>query len=155
MSIRNTVTLADDHAVKQFTFEEHYRTELSAYQSLPWATPRLIGSDETSLTIYVELLPTAEQLSWWKPRESLRKLLTRLHEAGINHRDLHVGNVVCDPHRGPLLIDWEHHTRNVGPMSYDLHGPSLSGVDQPSGQRGIPMWWGAKHKRAIGVRWAP
>jgi len=155
MSVRNTITMFDDYVAKQFTFEEHYRAELSAYTGLPWATPNLIGYDDTTLTIYTQKLATAEQLTWWRPQNSLRKLLTRLHEAGVNHRDVHVGNVLCDPHRGPVLIDWEHHTRNVGLVSYDLYGPDKSGVPQPEGQRGGPMWWDAKHKRAIAVRWAP
>lgn len=153
MSLRNTITETETQVVKRFTHRDHYLLEVSAYRDFAWAAPRLLLQNDVDLSIVVERLPTAEQLTWWKPAESLRKLLQRLHDFGVNHRDVHVGNIVCDPVRGPLLIDWELHTRNVGKVSYDLHGPKKSGVQQPAGQRGAPMWWGAKHERAVGLRW--
>jgi len=153
MSIRNNISVSEDTVVKSFTYRDHYNLEVSAYRDFAWAAPRLLHADDIKMTIVVERLVTAEELKTWHPRESLRKLLQRLHDFGVNHRDVHVGNVVRHPTRGPLLIDWEHHTRNVGPFSFDLYGPDKSGVSQPEGQRGIPMWWDAKHKRALGVAW--
>lgn len=73
----------------------------------------------------------------------LAELLARLHNVGVAHRDVHVGNVVVGPD-GPRLIDWEFACEAPGQRSYDLHGPRSS-VDVPAEHlaHGIPdgVWW--------------
>lgn len=153
MSVRNTVTLNDDSVVKTFTHKQHYLAEVYAYTKLRYATPKLLDHDPQRLTITVERLPTAAQLTWWKPLDLLTDLLKRIHADGVNHCDVHVENIVCEPVKGPLLIDWELHTRNVNQHSYDLYGPQTSRVPQPYGQRGPAMWIGTQHPKSVGVAW--
>jgi hypothetical protein len=133
--------------VKRFKIRERWETELAAYRKVPWACPKLYDASDLSITI--ETLPRPTQ----PDPEGLWRLLEAIHQAGVNHRDVHSANLVVHRTRGLLLIDWEWACFNVRTLSYDLAGPA-SGVVQPEGQGGQPMWWGADHKKALGRRWA-
>lgn len=141
---KHTVTLEQGSILKTFTAPEACRRELEAYRLVPWAAPKLLSHED----MRIRLEPCGVRLKR-RHEPELRNLLEKIHAAGINHRDAHVGNVVVHRERGPLLIDWEHSTTSIGAVSYDLHGPEVSGVPDSEWHIGPPMWWSAPHKRSF------
>lgn len=104
--------------------------EVSAYQTLDWATPKLMWHGENWLemercTPILDLEPE-QTLRYKKP---LRELIQAVHEAGWWHCDVALVNVVVHPTRGPLLIDWENARPASSDISYDLYGARSAGVD--------------------------
>lgn len=154
MSSRNKVQFQECVVHKQFIDNpELLQKELHFYQLVPWAAPKLIHAGDDCLII--ERLTPASKLPLWKPIDELYDLLKRIHNAGVNHRDVHIGNIVCHPVDGPLLIDWEHATDQVESESYDLVGPA-SGVEPLKGHNGDPgqpMWIGSDHRLSIKRQW--
>lgn len=107
-----------------------YQSELCAYLTIPWATPRLLSGEDNILTME-RLTPVLElpiDVSR-KYKEPLRRLLQDIHDAGFWHRDVDLSNVVIHPERGPLLVDWEWFTGAHGPVSYDLYGHAAAMAD--------------------------
>jgi len=155
MSRRAVIEVGHDVTVKRFVAGHEHLAEQEAefYRLAPYACPTLveIGPD----FIVTETLEPALSLPEWRPLDELVALLARLHtESHVNHRDVHLGNILRHPKRGPVLTDWEHATKRIKSRSYDLHGPIGSMVPQPPGQRGGPMWVGATHHPySVGVSW--
>ena len=76
----------------------------------------------------------------------LYRQIDAMHDAGISHRDLHVGNVVLLDGM-PLLIDPQFAIESdPSTLSYDLYGPGPSGVPVPKPHAEYPanrggVWW--------------
>jgi len=76
----------------------------------------------------------------------LYRRLKELHQNGMCHRDMHVGNVVLLDGT-PLLIDPALATESdPSRPCYDLYGPQLSGVAVPADHYDYPpnrggVWW--------------
>lgn len=135
-------------------FDDGRRTahEESFYRLVPWAAPELVG--RFGSTLIMETLAPARDLVGEPPVAELRALLERLHAAGVYHRDVSLPNVVLHPVRGPLLVDWELATRGRGRASYDLEGPSRSGIAVPPEHRTQgAQWWGAGKRDSMGAVW--
>jgi len=103
--------------------------EVLAYVEMPWATPAI----QWNGALWLEMerctpildYPVSQSKQWAKP---LRRLVERVNKAGWWHCDLSLVNVVVHPQRGPLLIDWEHLSPALSPVSYDLYGAQAAGV---------------------------
>jgi tRNA A-37 threonylcarbamoyl transferase component Bud32 len=101
----------------------------------PLALGRLPGGDEVLVTRFVEgeLLADALRIPARERRERLRavgRAVARLHAAGLEHRDLHAGNVLVGDH-GATLLDLQHarrrrgaaaRARDLGQLDYSLWG---------------------------------
>jgi hypothetical protein len=128
--------------------------EVYAYLRVPWAAPRLLWA--TDDTICVERCTPILDV----PKDpghalQLRALLERIHDAGVNHCDVAVSNVVRHPARGVLLIDWEVSIRAGQALSYDLHGAAAAGLSwrPPEHQRPDGVWWGGPSDLAPARYW--
>jgi hypothetical protein len=154
MSRRAVIEVGPELTVKRFApeFKHLAAQEAAFYRLVPYACPALM--EEGTDYLVLETLEPALSLPDWKPLDEMLALLTRLHlEGRVNHRDVHLGNILRHPTRGPVLIDWEHATTLVRSTSYDSHGPVASLTPQPPGQRGGPMWIGSTHPKSVGVAW--
>lgn len=156
--VRTTLTCRVFLDMEQVVVKEHVSLSAAAdeedwYRALPWACPRLVA--RFGRTLVVERLPTAlELLGEWADPEGLRTLLERLHERGVHHRDVHLGNVVRGSDGRPLLIDWETAVHAPGEPSYDLVGPGGTGVPPPDLQEpGHYHWWGCGGRIGISQAW--
>ena len=148
---RSTVDLYDDHVVKRFTNRDAMNRELSIYQFIPWACPRLLDFDDMS--IMIERRPLAVDHPEWRPVNAMRALIDRLFSMNIHHRDIHAKNIVMGHDGEPLLIDWETAITQQADESYDLVGPS-SGVPKPIEHDGYQaQWWGSGATRFALDRW--
>lgn len=144
--------------VKRYPREIRHRlrNEIAAYRAVPWAAPKLLWATHDAICMQ-RLRPVIGYPPQIAHARQLRALLLRLHEAGWNHRDVAVSNVVVHPRRGVLLIDWE----TSGPVdparpSYDLHGAWAAGVplgDIPRHQRPDGVWWGYDGPHAPATFW--
>lgn len=99
-------------------------------------------------------IPKTENIKYKTP---LLELLQKLHEAGANHRDAVLSNVVIKD-GAPLLIDWESATMQIGKISSDLYGAEMAGVkpivsdsSMDYGSNGI--WWGGPWDQCPGKYW--
>lgn len=151
MSSRNTVQVGPEFTVKRFSDPDDWRREVQMMLAVPWAAPDLV--DFSMCETVTETVTMARDRPDHKPYEELLALLMRLHDEGVNHRDVHVGNIGFHDTRGVVLIDWEHATTDVRTLSYDLCGQELSGVPQPESQRGRPMWLGSDHRMSVRTQW--
>jgi len=144
--------------IKWFPPELKHRAaaEVRAYQKVSFAAPELLDYDEQ--TIVVERCIPMTRLP--KKREhalAMRRMLERIHEAGINHCDPAVSNAVWHRERGLLLIDWEVSIEARHPeLSYDLHGAAAVGMSWrvPAHQQPNGVWWGGPHSLAPAIYWA-
>jgi len=150
-----TITIHQRTVHKQFHQQTAWEKELHAYQTLPWATPKLINHghmwiETERCTPILNLHPN------WSRRyaEPLWDLLTCIHQSGWWHCDPCLINVVIHPDRGALLIDFENLTPATGDRSYDLHGARAAGV-QPAwhglGPDGVH--WGGPWDTCPGPYW--
>lgn len=134
-----------------------YENEVYFYTKYTEFAPCLIGRNDETLTLVIEkCAPLRELARNIQYREPLRELLQKFHEAGANHRDAAIINVVVHPVRGVLLIDFEHATENIGPVSMDLYGCTAAGKVndcQPNqGEDGVH--WNGPHTLCPGLyRW--
>lgn len=99
----------------------------------PLALGRLPGGDEVLVTRFVEgeLLADALRAAAPERRERLRavgRAVARLHAAGLEHRDLHAGNVLVGS-GGAAILDLQHarqrrgaaaRARDLGQLDYSL-----------------------------------
>lgn len=152
MARRAAVEVGHSRTVKRYADPAAAAAEAAWYQRVPWAAPRLLAVDGSTLVL--ETRPTAYRLPQWQPVAALRDLLSALHAEGVHHRDVHVRNIVQGENGGPLLIDWETALLQHSALSYDLHGPEASGIPVPDIHAGItPQWWGSPQKCSIRMRW--
>jgi tRNA A-37 threonylcarbamoyl transferase component Bud32 len=101
----------------------------------PLALGRLPGGDEVLVTRFVEgeLLADALRVAAPERRERLHavgRAVAALHAAGLEHRDLHAGNVLVGA-GGAVILDLQHarrrrgaaaRTRDLGQLDYSLWG---------------------------------
>lgn len=101
--------------------------------------------------------PLREWLPGRSPQEvvglakRLYQRVVRMYELGVNHRDFHVDNVVVSDTGDPMLIDFELSTSDLGACSYDLYGPTASGVapHHMHERTTYHLWWDCDHPRSI------
>ncbi len=151
MGTRAKVEVFGDRTIKKYDDPVLAAAEAAWFIRVPWATPRLLDFDGTTLTI--ETGQDASEVPEWRPVGVLRELLGALHAEGVHHRDVHVKNVVRLDGE-PRLIDWETAIIDPAPFSYDLYGPEDSGIPIPKiHTRLIPMWWGSRQRLSIKNQW--
>lgn len=135
------VHVGTTETIKRYADSAMVEWEVALYQLVPWACPPLIDHDK--YTLVIETCPVAVDYPTWQPVTEMLALLDRIHNAGIAHRDVHVGNIVSTDN-GPRLIDWEHALVGDIPAPFDLIGPEASGLPEPT--PGWPtLWWAADH----------
>lgn len=149
---RSSVVFRGDRVLKTFVCLEAASREHFFYTNYAWAAPRVLGFD--GLVLSIERLPLVVDDRSWKPVKEMMELLLTLFEEGVHHRDVHAGNLVRGPD-GPLLIDWETAVLFDGaPVSYDLAGPTLSGVPKPAEHANCgAQWWGSGSTELALERW--
>ena len=157
---RATILIYDDRVEKHFNSPKHAAAERYWYTEVPWACPNLLDHSRTHIVI--QRGTPALELPQHKPLKEIRNLLLRLEKHNIHHRDVWPGNIIHTPD-GLKLIDWETATQHTAPHSYDLHGPTLSGIPipdihkkvgrTPNSPNGYVMWWGSKHPKSLCNMW--
>lgn len=127
-----------------------FLNELYFYQTFSGFTPKLIDYDLNKQTLIVEkLTPLIHIPDNHTYKDKLRKLLEDLHNAGANHRDVTVNNVVVTEEDEVLLIDWENATTERGAVSADLYGAEKAGVEPQEPD----VWWGYDWEFCPGKYW--
>lgn len=125
--------------------------------------PKAVDVTETTITAarhrtleeWLETNPGQDEKAAMAIR--IRDLLRAVHEqAGICHRDVHVGNIVLADDDQPLLIGPKWAVPTVNDHCYDLEGPTASEVDVPSihveqGHNGV--WWGSDVPHRALAKW--
>lgn len=151
---RSFVEVGPEVTLKRFVTPEGKAHEFAFYEAVPWACPEVVAHD--AFTITMRTCEVAWGLPEWRPVQRLHQLLTRVHQAGVAHRDVHVKNVVRGPEGQPLLIDWECAAFVQSDLSYDLYGPEASGVPVPDIHVRLdvtPAWWGSPERHSIRNQW--
>lgn len=124
-------------AIKRFRSAEACEREARWYRRLPDFCPELIAVDGPDLV--TRRYPTAWELrDTWRDPMALYDLLLALNSRGVQHRDVHLRNIVVTP-AGPLLIDWFTAIEAYCPVSYDLYGEA-AGLDKPAGHVDYQCW---------------
>lgn len=144
---------------KTHTQRDRFLNELSFYHNPKYAKfrPELIGYDQRTMTLFIEKMTPLDKVVQGFASvygDNLWKLLEELHEAGANHRDVHLVNIVVDDDFNVKLIDWEVATERIGEKSIDLYGAVAAGVknELPEyGENGI--WWGDGREGSPGEIW--
>lgn len=145
---RPTVT-PRDVVVKKYYQRELYENELYFYQNYPEFCPELIAFNPDTMTLVIErATPILDIEDNIKYKAELWELLARLHQAGANHRDISLANVVVLRGR-ILLIDWENATEDIGRVSADLYGAREVGVEPQNPD----VWWGGPWSNCPGRYW--
>lgn len=153
MARRAVVSVGPRRTTKRHRSPEAARAEAAWYERVPWAAPRLLAVEGSTLVLET-CTPQARCDPGWRPVRELHELLRRLHAAGVHHRDVHVRNLVRDTDGRVLLIDWETALRQPSAVSYDLYGPEASGVPVPElHARHTPQWWGSPQRMSIRSQW--
>lgn len=136
--------------IKTFYLPADADRELWFYRRFGWACPRLIHAEPGVLV--TETLPVAGNNTDKRPAYDLYRLLKRLDDHHVHHRDVHPGNIVLAPD-GPRLIDWETAIVDLRP-SFDLWGPVLSTIPPPIIHRDCgAQWWNSDDENSIRNRW--
>ncbi len=153
---RADLTIHGSTVTKRYRSPADALNEIGWYQTLPTGIcPNLIDADPTNGVLVIAYHHPANELQGYRPVKALAELLEELETRGVHHRDVHPGNIVDGPH-GPLLIDWETAVSAAG-LSYDLHGPAVTGIPIPSIHQalgtGYAMWWGSDHRMSIKNAW--
>lgn len=130
--------------------KDSFMRELFFYQNFHEFTPRLLDYDVNKLCLIIEkLTPLVQVSNNHKYRDALWSTLQKLHEAGANHRDITVNNVVLKG-KEILLIDWEHGSTDIGAVSADLYGSEKAGV----APQDLDVWWGYDWEFCPGKYWS-
>lgn len=61
--------------------------------------------------------------------DKLKNEVERMHQAGIYHRDLHLGNVMIDEEGNPVIIDFGRATKNAYGNPYELEKADGTVID--------------------------
>lgn len=130
------VHLEPDVVLKRFRSAEDCELEARWYERLPDFCPELVGVDGPDLI--TRRHPVAWEVPEWRDADALYELLRAVNSTGVQHRDVHLRNVVLTP-EGPRLIDWYTAIHAPGPVSYDLYG-ERSGLDKPNGHVDYQCW---------------
>lgn len=147
---RTTIVLHPDVTIKTYNQPDWAATEISFYDSVPWACPPRLWCDPDTGTLITATLPLAANNPDYRPIDDLLALILRLEAAGISHRDIHPANIVIGHNNKPLLIDWECAIEQPG---YDRHGPD-SGVPIPDIHHECgPQWLHSDDPSSIKHTW--
>ncbi len=136
---------------------DKYRKELFFYQNFQGFAPKLIAFGKNAL-IMEKCTPIMEIEGSARYAEQLLELLQRLHEAGANHRDIALSNVVVKDDK-VLLIDWESATTDISKISVDLRGAREAGVPplkSPNPETDYTedgIWWNGPWEHCPGPYW--
>ena len=138
------ITILDNVVKKRYipASRDKYENEKYFYRYYSRFTPKLISYNDDTLELVTEKCTPILDITHNRVyKDKLWKLLEDLHEAGANHRDIALANVVIKDGE-PLLIDWESATKNITDVSIDLYGHKAAGLTPPwldYGENGI--WW--------------
>lgn len=123
--------------IKRFRTPEDCETEARWYRLLPDFCPELIAQDG------VDLVTRRHPVAWhepeWRDAGALFDLLLAVNSHGVQHRDVHLRNIVLDADDRPLLIDWYTAIEAHCPISYDLYG-EMSGLPKPEDHVDFQCW---------------
>lgn len=122
--------------LKRFRSAEQCRIEAQWYERFPQFCPELVDVDGPDLV--TRRYPVAWESPEWRDADALFDLLLAVNSHGVQHRDVHLRNIVLAPD-GPRLIDWYTATEAYCPMSYDLYGEK-AGLDKPRGHVDYQCW---------------
>lgn len=140
-----TVNIYKNRVTKTFApgDREKFEKELTAYKSIPFAAPKLLGYHDTTLIIE-KCIPLLELEKDKRHRQQLWNLLQDIHNAGFWHKAIALRNVVMHPVRGILLIDFEESCKATSDVSYDLYGAVAAKFKGyiKEGAKPNGIWWG-------------
>lgn len=132
----SVVKLCAEIVIKRYRDSGLCEQEARWYRTVPWACPDVIAIDGPDLV--TKRYKTAWETPQWRDPQAIVDLLTKVHEAGIAHRDVHLRNIVIVDGK-PRLIDWFTAMYHEGGVSYDLHGEP-AGLERPLGHLDYQSW---------------
>jgi hypothetical protein len=124
------------YVVKRFVSADACEVEARWYRKLPDLCPELIAQEGPDLV--TRRHPTAWDTPAWRDPMALFDLILAVNSHGVQHRDVHLRNIVLVD-GSPRLIDWFTAIEAPVPVSYDLYG-SASLLPRPEGHVDYQCW---------------